>query len=113
MRRSFRIVALMATRNSVGSSVLGAAIGLMLAIAWVLALDVVSREVGRGLEAVLGDQGLLVAGGVALVVIGAVLVVRVLGRRPGPGRGLGRWLLGFAVSAATLIAGVAVIASAF
>lgn len=103
----------MATRTTVGGSIVGAAIGVVLAIVWIVVLDVASREVGKGLEAVLGEQGLLVAAGVALAVIGAVLVVVTLGSRPGRDQRMGRWLLALGGSALTVIAGVAAIASAF
>ena len=99
--------------KSVVASIVAGALGLVLAIAWVIALDVAMREVGRGLEAVLGEQGLLVASGVALIVIGSVLVVAMLGRRPGPDLGRGRWLLSLAGSVLTVAAGVAAIAIAF
>jgi hypothetical protein len=99
--------------KSVIGSIVGGAIGLLLAIAWIIVLDLVTREAGRGLERVLGEQGLLVASGVVLVVIGAVLVALMLGRRPGRDTGLERWLLGFAGGAAAMIAGVAAIATAY
>jgi hypothetical protein len=47
------------------------------------------------------------------VVIGSVLVVVMLGRRPGPDLGRGRWLLWVVGSVLTVLAGVAAIASAF
>ena len=99
--------------KSLVETIVGGAIGHVLAIAWVIALDVATREVGKGLEAVIGERGLLVASGVALVVIGSVLVVAMLGRRPGPDLGRGRWLLSLAGSVLTVIVGVAVIATAF
>jgi hypothetical protein len=99
--------------KSVLASIVGGAIGLVLAIVWLIVLDVATREVGKGLEAVLGEQGLLVASGVVLIVIGSVLLVAMLGDRPGPDRGRGRWLLWLAGSVLTVAAGVAAIATAF
>ena len=95
--------------GSVGCALVGGLIGLVLAFAWLIAVDVVTRGVVSWFEDVVGERGLILVMGAALALIGAVFLALILRNGRRPEQGLGQWLLGLAFSAGCLVGGVALL----
>jgi hypothetical protein len=58
--------------RTVGCALVGGLLGLVLAFAWLIAVDVVTRGVVSWFEDIVGERGLILFMGAALALIGAV-----------------------------------------